>query len=92
MTFPPPVVGDPIIGSAPINANDYNQKLGFLLKQFLTIKAQVNQWQAWQAGVNLSDRYGFTAGDAALAASAISGLDTDLDAIDLTFINQLAGP
>jgi hypothetical protein len=91
MTFPP-VAPDPIIGSAPLNADDYNQKLGFLLKQFLMIKGQVNQWQAWQAGVNLSDRYGFTPADAALAGSAINGLDAELDAIDMTFINQLAGP
>jgi hypothetical protein len=92
MTFPPLPVTTPVIGSAPTDANDYNVKLGFLLKQFISIKTQINQWQAWQAGVNLADRYGFTAGDAALASSAINGLDAELDAVDMTFINQLAGP
>jgi hypothetical protein len=91
VTFPPPV-GVPVIGSAPVNADDYNAKLGFLLKQFLTIKAQVNQWQAWQAGVDLAARYGFTPEDAALAASAVNGLDNDLDGVEMAFINRLAGP
>lgn len=90
MTFPPPPV--PVIGSAPVSADDYNIKLGFLLKQFLTIKGQINQWQAWQSGVNLADRYGFTPEDAALAVSAVNGLDSGLDALDMTFVNRLAGP
>jgi hypothetical protein len=90
MLPPSPIV--PIIGSAPMNADDYNTKLGFLLKQFLTIKAQVNQWQAWQAGVDLAARYGFTPEDAALAVSAVNGLDNDLDGVEMAFINRLAGP
>ena len=92
MAFPLPPIADPIIGSAPSDANDYNMKLGMLLKQFIQVKTQVSQWQAWQAGVNVADRYGFTPEDAALATSAINGLDSDLDSVDMTFINRLAGP
>ena len=80
-------------GLKPANALDFNNQIGTMLRTFINSKRSVNQWRDWLAGIILTDPpYGFTATEEAVIKSAINDLDAALDAIDMTFINRIAGP
>ena len=80
-------------GLKPVNAFEFNQQLGLMLRKFIDDKNSVSQWRMWIGGVDLTkDPYLFSDSDQALIKSAINDLDNELDTINMTFINQLAGP
>lgn len=92
--FPDPQATPPtVVGSAPVSAEVLNQQLGFTLKQFTTTKAQVGTWRDWLLTVDLKVApYFFSVEQETLIKSAITDLDTGLDAINMTFIIRLTGP
>ena len=88
-----PIDPPPFAGLAPVNATDLNTQLGMMLRFFINSKKTINQWRDWLAGIDLTkEPYYFDSSQDALIKSAINGLDDSLDAIDMTFVNRLAGP
>jgi len=93
MTVPPDPPPPPAtLGAAPLNAQEVNNLVGTHLRTFCQIKNTINQDKDWLAGADLTQApYYFTAEQQTEIKSAVLGLDTDLDAIDMTFINRLTG-
>lgn len=91
--IPPDINAQISAGLKPFNAIDLNQQLGTMFRAFIHSKNSVNQWRDWLAGTDLkATPYNFSGSDEALIKSAVNDLDTSLDAINMTFVNQLAGP
>jgi hypothetical protein len=89
MTMPPVPVR---VGMNPLTADEVNVNVGTLLRQFVIIKENVGHYQAWLAGVDLkAEPYNMEADLEGLLKSAVFGLDSSLDAIDMSFINRLVG-
>ena len=87
-TPPPPAV----IGTNPRNADEVNGGIGTHLRGFIASKNTVHGDQLWLAGVDLTvEPYNFTSEQETTIKSAVSGLDTALQAVDMTFINQVVG-
>ena len=79
-------------GLAPANSNEVNNNVGVILRRFVDDKESVNHLMASLAGVDLkAEPYLMTAEDETLIKSAVNDLDTALDAVNMTFINQLVG-
>lgn len=83
-------------GANPQTASDVNVMVGSLLRQFIAFQQQTARYQAWMAANDLKVITNWPAAaagvsDEANIKSAISGLNTALAAIDLTFINRLTG-
>jgi len=88
MTQPAP----PTVGAQPQNANDLNLTIGNHLRQFLTSKNTINQDRDFLASTDLKIApYFFTTDQETLIKSAVLGLDTTLDTVDMTFITRLIG-
>jgi hypothetical protein len=88
-TTPPP---PDTIGSQPKNAAQVNDTVGLHLRQFLAAKIAINQDQDYFAATDLKAApYYFTPAQETDLKTAISQLDSALDAIDLTFINRIVG-
>lgn len=89
----PPMAGAPArIGMNPTTSDEINWQVGTMLREFVTLKEKVNHYQSWLAGVVLTDPpYEMNADLETLLKSAVNGLDTSLDGVDMTFINRLVG-
>lgn len=80
------------VGTQPRNADEVNGLVGLHLKDFLRNKTVINQDQDWLATADLKAApYYYAADQETLIKSAFADLDTQLDAIDLTFISRLVG-
>lgn len=80
------------VGTLPANNNDINLAVGGLCRQFLLFKDSVAACQAMLASLTLqTPPYTFDSTSEANIKSAISGLNTALQAIDVTFVNRVAG-
>lgn len=80
------------VGLSPQTATEVNQNTGMVCRSFLTNKDNVHAQQEWLAAIDLTaDPYLMTAVDQTTIKSAISGLDTALQAVDMTFISRLLG-
>lgn len=80
------------IGLDPQTAADVRVAVGGLLRQFVITREQVARYQASLAGFDLTQPpYSMGAIESATIGSALNGLNTALQAVDLTFINELTG-
>jgi len=80
------------VGLSPKNADEVNLNVGMILRNFTDVRAKVHAQQGWLAAEDLKvDPYNMTADDETLIKSAMSALDADLTAVDMTFINRLIG-
>jgi len=93
MTFPVPEPQPPAtIGTQPQSAAEVNSLIGTHLRDFMKIRATINQDANFLAGSDLKVApYYFTDAQESLMKSAVADLDASLDAIDLTFISQIVG-
>lgn len=92
MTLPEEPKPPETVGTAPRTANEVNALVGLHLKDFLRIKAVINQDHDWFLPTDLKVApYYFTAEQETLIKSAVADLDTALDAINMTFISRLVG-
>lgn len=88
-TDPPPPA---TIGTNPRNADEVNGLVGLHLKDFTRNKGVINQDQAFFSVTDLKVApYFYTAEQEAAIKSAFADLDTQLDAIDMTFVSRLIG-
>ena len=79
-------------GLTPKTADEINNNVGVILRRFVDDKESVSHMRENLAGLDLqAEPYLMSAEDETLIKSAINDLDTALDAIDMTFINQLVG-
>ena len=90
---PPPDVPPPRVGMNPTNGDEVNYSTGTMLRDFVVLKERVGHYQAWLAGASISktEPYNMTPDLETLVKSAVNGLDTSLDGVDMTFINRLVG-
>ncbi len=95
MTTPPPMMPpapNPRVGMNPTTSDEINYSVGMLLREFVILKEKVGHYQAWLAGIQLADEpYNMDPNTEATLKAALNGLDTSLDAVDMTFINRLVG-
>ena len=88
----PPAVPPETIGTPPKNATEVNGLTGSHLREFLRLKTIINQDANFMSVTDLKAApYWYTEAQESDLKSAIVGLDTDLDGIDLTFINRVVG-
>lgn len=79
-------------GLTPAGAAELNNQVGSILRQFVSIKESVSHMQANLAPLDLTaPPYDMGTEDDLTIKSAVNGLDTALDAIDMTFIDRLIG-
>ena len=79
-------------GLAPKSADEVNNNVGVILRRFVDDKESITHLRESLASLTLTDPpYSMTPEDETLIKSAVNGLDDALDAIDMTFINQLVG-
>ena len=79
-------------GLTPKTADEIHYQVGTLLRQFVDLKERISQQQASLAPLVLTDPpYEMPSEDETLLKSAINQLDTELDAMDMTFVNRLVG-
>jgi len=79
-------------GLSPQSANEVNTNVGLVLRQFTDVRALIHQHWAWLQAEDLKGPpYNMAADDETLIKSALGPLDTDLQAIDMTFISRLIG-
>lgn len=79
-------------GATPSTADQVNFSVGQHLQQFVTMKDIISHDEASLSGLSLQGApYNMTAGDETNIKTAISQLNTALQAIDMTFINRLTG-
>jgi hypothetical protein len=91
MTQPTPPPPD-TVGAQPRSADEINGVVGTHLRGFVASKNTIHQDQDFFAGADLKVApYNFTAQQETLIKSAVSGLDTALQAVDMTFINEVIG-
>jgi hypothetical protein len=82
----------PRVGMNPQTADEVNMSTGTLLRQYVEIMQRVNHNAEWFAGVDLkAEPYNMTAELEGTLKSAVMGLDTALEGVDMTFINRLIG-
>jgi hypothetical protein len=80
------------VGLTPASAGEVNNSVGNILRQFTDIKESVNHLADNLAPLDLQgEPYLMSAEDETLIKSAVNGLDTALDAIDMTFVVRLTG-
>lgn len=84
--------GPQSVGAQPRDGNEVNTMIGQHLRSFTTIKNSINQDAGFLLATDLKAApYYFTSDQETLIKSAIAGLDTSLDTVDMTFINRLVG-
>ena len=95
MTLPPfgPEVTPPAtVGTQPRTASEVNALVGTHLREFVIAKNKVSQDHDFFLATDLKvEPYLFSADQETLIKSAVGNLDSDLDAIDMTFINRVIG-
>jgi len=80
------------VGLTPKTADEINNQVGYILRQFTDIKESVNHLADSLAPLDLqAEPYMMSAEDETLIKSAVNGLDTALDAVDMTFVVRLTG-
>lgn len=85
---PPPAT----IGTNPRNADEVNGLTGTHLRSFLTVRTMIGQDQDFMAAADLKVApYFFTEEQETDIKTAVAGLDTALQAVDLTFISRVVG-
>jgi hypothetical protein len=89
---PPPYVPPARVGMNPMTGDEVNMSVGQMLRDFTVLKEKVGHYQAWLAGAVLTDPpYKMDPDLETLIKSAVNGLDSSLDGVDMTFINRLVG-
>ena len=79
-------------GLTPSTAAEINNNVGVVLRRFVDDRESVLHLQASLAPLDLkAEPYLMTPEDETLIKSAVNGLNTDLQAIDMTFISRLVG-
>lgn len=96
MTYPPlptpPGEAPTTIGSNPKNADEINYLVGTHLRAFLATRVTIGQDENFMTATDLKVApYNFTADQETQIKTAISDLNTSLQAIDLTFISRIVG-
>jgi len=92
MTLPPANSPPVTVGLAPASAYEVNSQVGLHLRDFTTIKERIHHDQEFLVATDLKvSPYFFDPDQETLIKSAIAGLDTALQAIDMTFIDRLTG-
>jgi hypothetical protein len=95
MTIPPvPVEPSPpaTIGTNPRNADEVNGLIGTHLKGFLASRVTIEQDENFLVATELTAApYYFTSDQETQLKTAIAGLNTSLQAVDLTFISRIVG-
>ena len=92
MTIPPPIYGKTTPGLAPGSSYDVNYAVGNHLRAFVDVKETISHDYDSLLGTDLqAEPYNMTPEDETLVKSAINGLHTALEAVDMTFINRLTG-
>lgn len=92
MSIPPATYGKTTPGLAPGNSYDINFAIGTHLRSFVDIKETITHDYNNLVGIDLKvEPYNMTPEDETLIKSAINGLHTALEAVDMTFINRLVG-
>jgi hypothetical protein len=82
----------PRFGLNPQNADEVNSNVGMILRQFTDIKESIAHYAEWLGAVDLKAApYHIPEEQESVIKSAVVGLDTSLDAVDMTFIRQLTG-
>jgi hypothetical protein len=80
------------VGLTPRTADEVNNQVGVILRQFTDIKESVNHLADALAPLTLTDPpYSMSAEDETLIKSAVNSLDGALDGIDMTFVVRLTG-
>ena len=80
------------VGLTPRTADEVNNSVGNILRQFTDIKESVNHLADSLAPLDLqAEPYLMSAEDETLIKSAVNGLDSALDDIDMTFVVRLTG-
>ena len=80
------------VGLSPTSANEVNTQIGTHLRQFINIKETIGHDHEWLTTADLkADPYNMIVEEETLIKSAIADLDSNLDAINMTFINRLVG-
>jgi hypothetical protein len=81
-----------VAGRNPQTAAEVNVLVGGNAYQFVSFKDQISRLQRWLAAADLKIApYNMSSADEADIKSAISGLDTALQAISMTFLDRLRG-
>jgi hypothetical protein len=89
MTAPPPPTR---FGLNPQNGDELNISVGNILRLFTDTKESIDHYAEWMLAVDLKEPpYNVTDEQESVIKSAIIGLDTSLDAVDMTFIRRLTG-
>jgi hypothetical protein len=80
------------VGRNPINAAEVNNLVGDVLRRFIDLKEEIGHHKESLSSLDLKvPPYEMSTDDETLLKTAVLQLDTDLDAIDMTFINRLVG-
>jgi hypothetical protein len=80
------------IGLSPRTADEVNNQVGVILRQWTDNKESIGHFHEWLASADLKvPPYDFTIEDETLIKSAIADLDATLDGVDTTFIDRLTG-
>lgn len=82
-------------GANPTSAADINVQVGAIMRQFVALQQQAARFQRFMSVTDLSAApysMGSAAGsDGAIVKSAVNDLNTGLQAVSMTFINQTTG-
>lgn len=79
-------------GLTPLTAAEVNNNTGVILRRFVDDRESVQHLQASLAPLDLKvPPYNMEPEDETLIKSAVNQLNTDLQAVDLTFISRLVG-
>jgi len=92
MTIPPATYGKTTPGLAPGSAYEVHATIGAHLRQFVDLQEMIGHDYNGLAGLDLkAEPYNMTPEDETLVKSAIADLHTNLQGVDMTFINRLTG-
>jgi len=81
-----------VVGLSPRTADEVNNQVGMILRQFTDNKESIGHFHEWLASSDLkAEPYLMTPEEETLIKSAIADLDTTLDGVDTTFIDRLTG-
>jgi hypothetical protein len=79
-------------GLTPASAGEINNNVGMILRRFVDDRESVLHLAASLAPLDLkAEPYLMTEADEGTIKSAVNGLNTELQAVDMTFISRLVG-
>jgi hypothetical protein len=79
-------------GLTPTTAQEVNNNVGVILRRFVDDRESVLHLAAALAPLDLkAEPYLMSEADETLIKSAVNGLNTELQAVDMTFISRLVG-